>query len=68
MFPAVGQWVMETISELTAKCAKIHRNPCMHMEAGKLTNRRIDKLNCSDWYNEMEELIGNVERGKRGTS
>jgi hypothetical protein len=53
------------MADLGEMCAKRGRKPCIHMETAMLTKSKIDALNHKEWYYEMEELILNVERGKR---
>lgn len=68
MFREAGQWMLRTLAELSEKCVSIKRKPCIHLDAVKLSSRQIEKLNRSDWYNELEELMLDVQRGKRGSS
>jgi outer membrane lipopolysaccharide assembly protein LptE/RlpB len=65
LFKATGEWVLRTLAELEDRCSRQMVKPCTHIEAHKLTTEQIEKMNRSDWYVEMEELIGNVQRGRR---
>lgn len=68
LFKGTGQWFLRTMAELETKSANLMKKACIHVEARKLTLEQIEQINRSDWYNEMEELIGNVQRGQRGTA
>jgi hypothetical protein len=40
----------------------------MHVETLMLTEEEIESINRTDWHTDMEELIADVERGKRGSA
>lgn len=65
LFKQVGEWFLRTLAELEGKCARIGRKPCLHIDTRMLTDSQIENINRSDWYNEMQELIIDVQRGKQ---
>lgn len=68
LFPDTGEWVLRTIAEMTDRCTAKAKKPCMHVETLMLTEEEIESINRTDWHTDMEELIADVERGKRGSA
>ena len=52
------------MAKLEGECRKIKAKPCYHLTAKKLTEGQFEQLVKSDWLEELEELIRDVEGRK----
>lgn len=64
LFKEAGEWMLRTIALIENRCRKLGKKPCIHIGPMMLTSKEIEALSLSDWFNELDGMIADVERGK----